>query len=268
MPAETDLAGITVLVTRPEHQARRLCELIEQAGGRAVRFPLIAIAAPDDPGPAMGIATQIDNYDIAIFVSTNAVDYGVDLIRRARGELPTRPRLAAIGAATAQRLETRWRRPDVVPAGGFDSETLLATDAMRHVRGRRIAIFRGSGGRELLGDTLRQRGAHVDYADVYRRLKPQGKTLPLLHDGARDNIDVIVVTSNEGIENLLELTSDAARPALLKLPLALMSRRGAELAATRGFIGPLLVAASATDEALVDAIRHWRSTTPATGKRT
>lgn len=266
MPGDADLTGVTVLVTRPAHQAQHLCELIEAAGGVALRFPVIAIAPPADPRAAAAIASHLDEYDIVIFISANAVEHGLPLIRQAYDELPARPRLAAIGAATARCLEQAWRQPDIIPAHGHDSEALLALPALRAVSGKRIAIFRGAGGRELLGDTLRQRGARVDYADVYQRAKPRAQDLPLLRAGARGKIDVIVVTSNEGIENLLELTGEGARTTLLQTPLALLSTRGATLAAARGFTGPLLVAAEATDAGLIDAIRRWRTATAGNGK--
>ncbi|KAF0192232.1 MAG: uroporphyrinogen-III synthase [Gammaproteobacteria bacterium] len=269
MPTERSagLAGITVLVTRPAHQSQHLCELIEGDGGRVIRFPVIDIAPPADPSAATRVVEHLDNFDIAIFISANAVDHGIDLIRRVRGHLRARLTLAAIGKATAERLEQQWRHVDICPPAGYNSEALLATAAMQSVSGTRIVIFRGIGGRELLGDTLRQRGATVEYADVYQRIKPEPAALPLFQDYSRGNIDCVVVTSNEGLENLLELVGDAGRKLLLNRPLALLSQRGAALATARGFTGPVLVAVEATDEALVDVIRQWWSTTGVAGQR-
>lgn len=266
MPAEPGLTGISVLVTRPAHQSQHLCALIEGAGGHVVRFPVIEIAPPADPDAAARVVKQLDRFDIAIFISANAVDHGVALIRRLWQPPPARLLLAAIGKTTAAHLARQWRQPDIGPAGGDNSEALLATAALRSVSGKRIVIFRGVGGRELLGDTLRTRGATVEYADVYQRIKPAPATMPLFADNSRGKIDCVVVTSNEGLENLLELAGDTGGSILLNTPLALLSQRGAALAAARGFAGPVLVAAAASDEALVDVIRQWWSTAGAAGK--
>jgi uroporphyrinogen-III synthase len=271
MPTEPGLTGITVLVTRPAHQSQHLCQLIEGAGGQVVRFPVIEIAPPANLAAATRLVEHLDNFDIAIFISANAVDHGVPLIEQLRGELPAQLTLAAVGKSTGQRLQERWRRADICPADGYNSEALLAMTAMRSVAGKRIAIFRGTGGRELLADTLRQRGATVEYADVYQRIKPAPGALPLFRDNSRGKIDCVVVTSNEGLENLLDLAGDAGGTILLNTPLALLSQRGAALAAARGFTGPVLVAAEASDEALVDVIGQWWSTAGAAagkGKQT
>ena len=172
--AETlPLAGLGILVTRPAHQADRLCELIKQAGGRALRFPVIEILPPHDTAPLAALIDTLDDADIAIFISANAVEHGLALLR-ARRDLPAALKLAAIGRSTGAALRaTLGRGPDICPAERFDSEALLALEAMQKVHGKRIVIFRGEGGREVLAETLRARGATVEYADVYRRARPK-----------------------------------------------------------------------------------------------
>ena len=262
MPAERlpDLTGITVMVTRPLHRSRHLCGLIESAGGKTILFPVIDIAPPDDPLGVSAVVDRLDQFDIAIFISANAVGYGVDLIKQRRGALPEGIRIAAIGKSTAGELEQRWRYPDICPEHGFDSESLLAVPEMHAVEDKRIVIFRGAGGRELLAATLRERGAKVEYADVYCRKQPAGDLLPLLRDKSHGKIDVIVVTSNEGLNNLLEMAGVEGRNLLLRMPLALLSHRTAALAGETGFTAPLLVADEAGDEALVDVIGRWWAT--------
>ena len=69
----------------------------------------------------------------------------------------------------------------------------------------RVVIFRGDGGRELLGDVLSQRGAQIEYAECCRRQKPQADNGKLLYLWARNELHAITVTSSEVLHNLYDL---------------------------------------------------------------
>ncbi len=253
-----ELAGTGVLVTRPAHQADGLCARLEAAGATAIRFPVLAIAPPAERGPALALIGRLAQYNLAIFISPNAVDFGLDLIEAQGLSLPSSLLLAAVGEGSGRALQRRLgRAPDLVPQGRFDSEALLALPALQQVQGWRIAIFRGDGGRELLAETLRSRGATVEYVEVYRRLRPAVDRDALAARLADGTIDVVTVTSGEGLRNLLELAGEANGARLRRLPLVVVSERTAALAGELGFEQPALVAASAGDEALVEAVTRW-----------
>lgn len=253
-PAPVDLTGVGVLVTRPAHQADGLCRLIEAAGGRAIRFPVLEIAEPRDPAALQAVIDRLDEYDLALFISANAVERGLARVE-ARGPWPARLRTAAIGAASARELERRGRRVDVRPQGRYDSEALLALPQLQDLRGQRVVIFRGEGGRELLADTLRGRGAHVDYAEVYRRVPPAAPDVAgLLRRWEGGEIQVVAVTSSEGLHSLCSLLPPPARPRLYCTPLVVVSERMLQLAQELGFTARIVVAERAADDAIVAAI--------------
>src|SRR4029453_8518581 len=112
---------------------------------------------------------RLSHYQLAIFISTNAVEYGAPDAKR----WPTTLVTFAPGPGTAEALAAVGIADARIPAGQFDSEGLLAFPELADVEGKRIVIFRGDDGRELLGDTLRARGAQVEYVACYRRAKPQ-----------------------------------------------------------------------------------------------
>lgn len=258
--ARPELRGAGVLVTRPDHQADRLCALIEAAGGRAIRFPVLAIAASHDNAPALALIARLAQYDLAVFISANAVEHGLDLIETQPGALPPQLKIAAVGAATARELHRRLGRdPDLTPQGRYDSEALLALPQLQTVAGWRIAIFRGEGGRELLADTLRERGAAVEYAEVYRRVTPAADGAALAAQLVRGDVDIVTVTSSEGLRNLLQLAGDENSKRLRQLPLVAVSERTAALAHDLGFAQPAVVAREASDQGLVEAVARWVS---------
>jgi uroporphyrinogen-III synthase len=247
---QRDLKGLGVLVTRPAHQAAGLCRLIREAGGRALAFPALEIAPGGDPERLRRIFAQLGRYRLAIFVSANAVQHAEPWIRGAGG-LPPGLRLAAVGRATARALGQRLRAPEVVPAAGFDSESLLACPQLQQLAGQAVLILRGAGGRPLLGDELRRRGAEVDYAEVYRRLCPDSDPAPLLAQW--DRVQLVIATSRDLLDNLIRLFGPRGGAALRARPLLVVSQRLAEYARAQGF-DQVLQAREASDEALLQAM--------------
>jgi uroporphyrinogen-III synthase len=245
--APCHLGGIGVLVTRPADQADPLCELIEAAHGRPIRFPTLEIAATPDPDAARAILAL--PCDLLVFVSANAVRHAFALLPQ---ELPADIAIAAVGKATASRLADVGLEPSIVPADGFDSESLLALPELQQVAGRRVVIVRGNDGRPVLGDALRERGAEVAYAEVYERRLPRRSTANLVR-GWDQLVQVVTATSNTILDNLFELLGAEGGDLLRRTPLLVVSRRMADHARTRG-CRRVYLAASAHDDDLLEAL--------------
>ena len=254
------LAGVRVLVTRPQHQNATLVELIEARGGSALCFPLIDIAEPRDPGPALATIQRLDEFDWMVFVSRNAVDRGLALLAGVGG-LPSSARVAAVGAATASALEQAGVESVLRPAAGASSEALLALGEFspESVAGCRVLIFKGEGGRELLAESLSKRGARVTYAEVYRRIQPRADAGEVIELGLQGGIDVIVITSAESFDNLLVMAGERGEPWLHASAYVVVSERVAQRVQASGVRVPAIVAACAGDEALIDALVEWRN---------
>ncbi len=246
-----------MLVTRPAHQAETLCRMIAAAGGEPVRLPAIEIAPPADPAALATILSRLDRFDLAIFVSPNAVRA---TLTQLHGHLPAALALAAVGEGTQRALAAAGHADVLAPGERFDSEGLLALPDLQQVRGQRVLILRGDGGRELLADTLRSRGAEVTYAECYRRQLPAVPDPVALAHLAAGEIDVAVITSGEGLANLLALGGDAARTKLLATPLVVVSARQAQAARALGFHAAIEIAARADDAAILAAVRAWQAT--------
>lgn len=231
------------MVTRPEGQATGLAQLIRAAGGVPVCIPAIAIRDLADPALFHAVADRLESFDLAIFVSRNAVRKAFDMLRARRGGMPwpARLKVAAIGQGSRAELEARGFSAVIAPPAQSDSEALLALPALAEaeVGGRRVVIFRGDGGRGLLGDALAARGASVEFAACYRRERPgDGETLRAAWAGG---VDAVTVSSAEGLANILEMLGDDAARRLSRIPLFVPHPRVAEDAARRG-LGRTIVA--------------------------
>lgn len=239
------LAGRTIVVTRPLAQAGPLAQAIEEAGGRPLIFPLLEISPASDPQPLATAVGRLRDYALAVFISPNAVDHALPAIL-ARGPWPDSLLPAAVGQGTVKALLAHGVAGCIAPTERFDSETLLALPELAKdvVAGQRVAIFRGDGGRELLADTLRQRGATVDCITCYRRSGPSDGVAPLLRVWRAGQLDALTVSSSEGLRHLVELLDREGRDFLQKTPLFVPHARIADNAAALGLSNIILSGAA------------------------
>jgi uroporphyrinogen-III synthase len=242
------LQDVGVLVTRPRIQAIELVEAIEARGGHAYCFPVIEIA-PFEELDIRNSVTHLDDPDIVVFVSRNAVEHGIRYTGGAR--------IAVIGPATARAVVAAGRVVDIQPAGGFDSEHLLAEEEMRDVAGKCVRIIRGSKGRELLADELKKRGAVVEYLSVYERRLPDvsAEALGDLESSWRRGlINVVTVMSVESLVNLVELLPDWCAAQIEFTPLVTPAGRVLEEALERYPASRPILAAGPGANDMVQAI--------------
>jgi uroporphyrinogen-III synthase len=247
---DTPLAGLNIVVTRPREQAAQLAQRIEQAGGKVVLFPLLEISPAADPQPLRNLVARLHEFDLAIFISPNAVRYGMEAIRAA-GELPSELKIATVGQGSAKALRNLDVQEVIAPQERFDSEALLALPALQNVTGHRVVIFRGNGGRELLGDTLKARGATVEYAECYQRTKPQQDAATLL---AADP-HAITVTSSEALAYLWDMFDEVGRARLVVVPLFVPHTRIADAAQRLGWRKVITTAKG--DDGLLSSLVAW-----------
>ncbi len=247
------LQGQVILNTRPAHQQAELSALLESEGASVLSFPVIEIQRLETSAQPR----ELSRYDILLFVSRNAVDGAVELFGAA--QLSAIDRLGVIGAATRAALIDHIGDPGtkLISSDPYNSEALLAADALQQVAGKRILILRGQEGRNLLGDELAARGARVEYAEVYRR------ALPCVGAGAFERLvartfpTLVILTSNEGMHNLFELVDTAAARRLRQTPWLLISERMRESALKLGHNASIIVASGASDDGIRQTICEW-----------
>lgn len=252
---DNSLAGKKILVTRPQHQSETLCKLIESKGGEAIRLPLIDIRPPPDTDVLRQTLNRVADYDIGIFISQNAVIWVMELLNKEVHALYNL-KLIAVGKATARLLKnagfTEVSHTDSVAS----SETMLELPVLQAglLKGTRIIIFRGIGGRELLAEILVERGAVVDYAEVYQRVPVKYENRFLDKIWLYEHPDYIVVTSNEGLQHLFNMLEFEQKKILLDTQLVVLGSRMAELAGNLGFKKKPLVAIETSDKGLLNAV--------------
>ena len=249
------LAGRSILVTRPVEQSAALAQGISKAGGEALLFPAIEIQPVMDDA----LVRQIDRlheFTLAIFISPNAAQQGVAAVRTRRA-FPPQLTLYALGSGTARAL-AQLDLPDVTYPAGHDSEALLALPQFSQIAGQRIVIFRGVGGRELLADTLKTRGAHVGFAECYRRVRPYADASPLVQRWATRGIDAVTITSAETLHNLVSMLGEVGAAHLRTTPVFAPHEKIAAVARELGV--EQVIATAGGDAGLLSGLITWFQT--------
>jgi uroporphyrinogen-III synthase len=263
-PSATTHPNYRVIITRPEPQASLWQQHLAAMGLASVVAPVMAITPVSDKNACERVkqlVLNIDHYQKAIFVSRNAVNHAFEWLETYWPQLPMGIQYFAVGSGTAEQLS----RADVnVTAltgqdSAMNSEALLADPSLQQVAGDKIVIFRGVGGRNVLAQTLRQRGARVDFCELYQRQRPAGAATWLAHAlaPAQRRRDLLVVHSGESLHNLVTLLS--ARPELADYartcPLVVPGERVTKLAREQGF-RQVLTAYNASDRAMLDTLQN------------
>lgn len=237
-----------IVLTRPPGQNTALAERITQAGGHVFALPLLAIAPPLQAVSGEAFLAHLKRADWAIFISPNAVHAAVAL--QPCSAWPVGLQRAAVGKGTARALQAAGCEDVLTPSAGADSESLLALSALADLRGQRVLLVRGEGGRELLAQTLVQRGAAVHHAVLYRRVAlPVG--FAALKSCPRP---LFVITSSEALRTLHQAAAEAGELAWFNAQSFLfahprIAEQGAQLGLPHG-----MMSASPEDDAVLAAL--------------
>ena len=243
---------------RPEHLSENLAFAVRDFGGHTVNFPLLEIETITK-GSRINLLRyaikRLNDYDILIFVSKNAVQHGSAIIKENWHKLPTDSEVIAIGPGTAKMASDFFGCEVIHPENGSVSEDLMALPNLINVEKKRIAIFRGTEGREFLADSLKARGAEVDYFEVYERNSTKRSCYELMEVMNKNHVNVLTITSGDSLNilNKLFLESRSTSSNFFHMPMVVPSARIARLAAEFGF-EQVKLAQGADTESMISAL--------------
>jgi uroporphyrinogen-III synthase len=249
------LAYARVLVTRPVMPASRTAARLTALGATPFIFPTIIIEPPANAAPLRDGLKNIANYHAAIFVSPSAAEMTLAPLGAPAFKLPASLHVFAPGPGTAEELHLRGVADVSIPETSLDSEGLLALPTLQSsaVKGKRIAIFRGNDGRELLREALTQRGAIVDAITAYHRRAPNTPPTGLIELLTAKKVNAISVMSSDAVTNLVSTVPPKDRDSLLfHVRVYASHERIAATAKTAGFRD--VITTQAGDAGLITAL--------------
>ncbi|MDO8589061.1 MAG: uroporphyrinogen-III C-methyltransferase [Armatimonadota bacterium] len=248
------LFGKKVLVTRSREQASVLTEALQELGAEVIEFPVIKIVPPADWAPVDEAVGKIGSFDWLIFTSANGVDrLAVRLLETGRDvRALAGPKIAAIGPATAEALESLGMRVDYVP-NEFVAEAVVK-QFPEEVRGKRILLARAGAAREVLPEKLAERGAEVTVATVYETVLEDSNAAEVKQMLSDGEIDIVTFTSSSTVKNFAALVGSNGKLSIPEsVTVACIGPVTAKTAEDSG-LKPDVVAGEYTIEGLVSAL--------------
>lgn len=255
--AGSDLCGCRILVTRPQHQSAGLAGLIEQHRGIPLVFPVLDIVASSHRDAGLALLEQPQQWDIVIFVSRNAVRLAMEkdaLWLKQWQEAAVLPCILTLGASTAETLHmATGLKADAWADGVASSETLLLLPALNDLAGKSVLLVRGESGRQQLENSLKEKGASVSHAIMYRREIHQACGSALNRQWMEAPPDLMVLTSVESVDALMMLLDKMHHADACNIPVAALSERIAARLRALGF-ARVGVAPETNDAGLLEAL--------------
>ena len=256
--AHTLWQGVRVLVARPYDQGSSLSLHLTQLGAKVIQFPTISIEPTPISQPLKNCFLNLDQYHHVIAISVHAVQYGLNWVDQYWPQLPLNIKWYAVGEKTAQALKNA-DIPAISSKIGFDSESLLNLPELTALEHQKVLILRGTGGRELLKDQLEQRGAIVDYADLYQRDCPNYAVSEINDALITFSPNILIALSGETLHNLVKISQnkDIAidhQHAITNKAVLVPSHRVADQARSLGF-SKIWIPQELNEQALVDCIK-------------
>jgi uroporphyrinogen III methyltransferase/synthase len=211
------LFGRRILVTRAREQASEFKTILAELGAQCIEFPTIAIEPPPSWEPLDTAIGCLSSYKWVIFTSVNGVRFFMERLRLLGRDVRDLHggRLAAIGPKTAEALEQMGLCPDLVPAE-YRAEAILDGLSRENLKGRRFLLPRAMVARDVLPETLRQRGAEVDVIPAYQTVLPREKTFEVAERLRSGEIDCLTFTSSSTVSNFFSLFEKEAILPLLQ----------------------------------------------------
>jgi uroporphyrinogen-III synthase len=199
-----------VIVTRPAAPGQRLAAALQRQGHDVAWWPAFDILPPADEGVVRRALDRLADYDLALFVSPNAVHATAE---RMTAAWPGGTAIGAVGASTRDaalaELPGSAQAAVVAPDEGDDagSEGFWRAWQASGRSARRVLLLRAATGRDWIVDQLRAADAEVDALAVYDRCPhrlTEGERSRLRAWMQRGGRPAVVVSSTEAVGSLLD----------------------------------------------------------------
>ncbi|QKI81789.1 uroporphyrinogen-III synthase [Kroppenstedtia eburnea] len=199
------LFGRRILLTRAKGQNQSMAEKIRRLGGEAVEFPAIEFRPPRHQEVLDQALRRLEAFDWVVFTSVNGVNFFFRHLNRLNIDIRQmhRARLAAVGPRTAQALEEKGLRVEILPEA-YQAENLIEALKPHVSPGETVLLPRANIARKLLATELTACGCQVTDVDVYDTVpgvQGIGEVVGMLKRG---ELHFLTFTSSSTVRNFVK----------------------------------------------------------------
>lgn len=198
-----------VLLIRPDQHADPLELELRDHGYPVFRHAVVAIEPVAITKDELA-AIVAEQWDGIVVISPNAAREFHSQLQDANLHWPQANAYFTVGPGTADVLSPLAKQPISWPAGDHNSEALLDFAELNATEGQKWLLITGENGRDLLPETLRQRGADVTICACYRR-QPSTEEVKKAEPDWHQHVAVIMVSSAEQANLFFQALSPAGQ---------------------------------------------------------
>ena len=195
---------IALISTRPQKTNLQLSDELKKSEIKLLSFPLTEIHPLNNYQIFDGVIKNIKTYQHIIFISTNAVHFFLERVKKLSLQIPKNLIFSSIGPTTKLLLQKKLSVDVHFPIKTFDSEHLLKEKIYNNVEGQKILIIRGEGGRETLKNALEEKGGIVNYGECYVRKYVDIDLIQLKNDLVNYHHQFILFSSTNSAKHFID----------------------------------------------------------------
>jgi uroporphyrinogen-III synthase len=160
-----------VVLTRQARFLGNMATILETLDYQPVAIETLSVQPLLDDA-VTGLFKNLSRFTDILFVSRNAVEFGMDIIQRQHATIPESTQVLAVGAETAKQLY-KYGVDAFFPDHGSGADALLGVAQLANLQDRKILVVRGTHGLVWPAEEMRKRGATVEHANVYAQNMPE-----------------------------------------------------------------------------------------------
>ena len=195
---------IALISSRPQETNVQLSDELKNSEIKLLNFPLTEIHPLNNYQIFDGVIENIKTYQHIIFISTNAVHFFLERVKKLSLQIPKNLIFSSIGPTTKLLLQKKLSVDVHSPIKTFDSEHLLKEKIYNNVEGQKILIIRGEGGRETLKNALEEKGGIVNYGECYVRKYVDIDLIQLKNDLVNYHHQFIIFSSTNSAKHFID----------------------------------------------------------------